>query len=379
MKVLHTGSLDVKSGGPAMTAYLTMKGLSLYGVEPELLMYDLSAEGALIGNDVTIHFAGRPSEKRLAYSSKYKKAIASCGNFDIYHAQGVWQWPTYALASYAREVGKPYIITPHGMLYPQDIAKSSTFFKKLSLRLRLLSDLNKAACVHATCEDEMQHCRNLGVTSPIAVIPNQVEIKEYPLTKTDKVFRIGYLGRVSRRKNIHGLIQAYIDLGEEATDTELFIIGSDDDIYMNELHAMARMVKYGNVRFSGFLQGREKDEALASCSILVMPSEFENFGNVIIEGLIRRIPCIATTGAPWRELNTEKCGWQVPYTHEDILAAIRTALHTDASELAKMGVNGRRLMERRYSVEAVGQQMAQLYSWIVDGGEQPDFVFLNHK
>lgn len=66
------------------------------------------------------------------------------------------------------------------MLYPQDIQKSNKFFKILSLKIRLLNDLNHAACVQVTCTDEMVHCRNLGITSPIAIIPNPIEIKEYP-------------------------------------------------------------------------------------------------------------------------------------------------------------------------------------------------------
>ena len=62
----------------------------------------------------------------------------------------------------------------------------------------------------------------------------------------------------------------------------------------------------------------EKDKALASCSVLAMPSEFENLGNVILEGLVRRIPCIATTGSPWKELNECECGWWVEYSQERV-------------------------------------------------------------
>jgi glycosyltransferase involved in cell wall biosynthesis len=127
------------------------------------------------------------------------------------------------------------------------------------------------------------------------------------------------------------------------------------------------------VIFTGFLNGEDKDRALASCSVLAMPSEFENLGNVILEGLVRRIPCIATLGAPWKELNTEHCGWQVPYTQKDITAAVRMALHTPDVELKAMGENGRRLMEKRYSVEAVAKDMKAVYEWI-EGGSKPSCV-----
>ncbi len=374
MKVLYSGTLAATAGGPAMSIYLTMYGLRLQNVNAEIMQYPLTEGDVLRGEEVPVHYAKPPIEHKFGYSPSLRKAIRALGTYDIYHAQGVWQYNTYALVDEARRANIPYLITPRGMLYPQDIAKSNTVFKRLSLKCRLLDDLNGAACVHVTCVDELKHCCNLGVTAPIAIIPNPVEIKEYSDKKQDDVFRIGYIGRVSRRKNIHGLIQAYMDLEEEMKGTELLIIGGGDDTYMKELTEMAKKVKYGTVCFAGFLNGKEKDEALASCSVLVMPSEFENLGNVILEGLVRGIPCIATTGAPWSELNTEHCGWQVPYTQKDITEAIYQARHTSVEELTVMGMNGRRLMERRYSVESVAARMKQLYSWILNKEDKPDFV-----
>lgn len=98
------------------------------------------------------------------------------------------------------------------------------------MKLRLLKDLNQAACVHVTCEDEMNYCRDLGVTSPIAVIPNPVKIESHP-EKKDKVFRLGYLGRVSKRKNIESLIYVWDALKNKTTGAELIIIGGGDEQY----------------------------------------------------------------------------------------------------------------------------------------------------
>jgi glycosyltransferase involved in cell wall biosynthesis len=106
-----------------------------------------------------------------------------------------------------------------------------------------------------------------------------------------------------------------------------------------------------------------------------MPSEFENLGNVVLEGLVRKIPCIATNGSPWEELNTESCGWQVPYTQKDITNAVYKAMKTNKEDIAQMGENGYHLMERRYSVEAVAKSIQLVYEWIL-GGKKPDFVYL---
>lgn len=374
MKVLHFGTFDSNAGGPAMSTYLTLKGLRDRSIDAELIQFPLTVGGKLRGTKVPIHYTSSPIIPKICYSPKLKKDMRQLGEYDIYHAQGVWQYSTYAIADVAKQKGKPYLITPRGMLYPQDIAKANTLFKKLSLKWRLLEDLNKAACVQVTCEDEMAHCRSLGVTAPIAIIPNPVEIKDYPFRKEDNIRRIGYLGRLSPRKNVEGLIHAFAELGEKAKNAELLIIGGGDEAYESFLKKEVERLKLKNVVFAGFLNGEEKDKALASCSVLAMPSEFENLGNVILEGLVRHIPCIATMGSPWKELNECECGWWVEYSQEAITKAVEKALETTEDQLALMGDNGRKLMEGRYSVEAVAECFEQLYNWILKREGKPAFV-----
>lgn len=375
MRVLHTGTIDVNAGGPAMSTYLTLLGLKERDVDAEIFMFPLSHTGKLRGTEVTVHYASKAVENKFLYSPSYKKELCALGEYDIYHAQGIWQYPTYALADIARRKKKPYLITPRGMLYPQDIAKSNALLKKLSLKLRLLHDFNRAACTHVTCAEEMRHCRNLGITSPIAVIPNPVEIKEYTPHQNDSVFRLGYLGRLSPRKNVEGLIRAFAMLGNIVQNAELLIIGGGDEKYEQFLKSEVSRLGLKNVHFTGFLSGEEKEKALSLCSVLAMPSEFENLGNVILEGLVRKIPCIATKGSPWEELNIYRCGWWIEYSQEAITATIKEAVSLPADRLQEMGNNGRKLMEMRYSVQAVSKDMLELYSWILGKAPKPSFVF----
>jgi len=372
MKILNTGTLNKTAGGPAMSTYLTLKGLLQQGVNAEIYCPPFHNESIEL-QTITTHICSHPLKTKFAYSSTYKKEMEALGNYDIYHAQGIWQYPTYALVDVARKKGKPYVITPRGMLYPQDIAKSNRIFKRLSLKLRLLRDLNQAACIHVTCHEEMKHCRELGITSPIAVIPNPIEIKEYPYQKQDDIFRIGYLGRLSPRKNVEGLIYALAEQKDQS-NIELLIIGGGDSVYEHFLKEEVKRLNLKNVRFTSFLSGEEKDKALASLSVLAMPSEFENLGNVILEGLVRGIPCIATKGAPWEELNTHQCGWWIEYNQEALNRTIEKAIHTPVEELKTMGIRGRKLMEDFYSIESISLKMKQMYEWIINPKDKPKFI-----
>lgn len=376
MKVLHFGTFDAIQGGPAMSAYLTLHGLREEGVDAQIAMYKVPSDHKLRGYEVPINWCKAPWEHKFGYSPYLKKELKAVDQVDIYHAQGVWQYPTYAICDVARKKRKPYLITPRGMLYPQDIAKSHRKFKELSLKWRLLHDLNKAACVQVTCEDEMKYCRQLGVTAPIAIIPNPVEIKEYRPQKEHDVFTLGYMGRLSPRKNVEGLIRAFADLKLTAKDAQLLIIGGGDRKYDFFLKSEVERLKLDNVTFLGFLKGDEKDEALSRLDVLAMPSEFENLGNVILEGLVRGIPCIATKGSPWKDLLDCQCGWWVPYNQLSITNAVKTAMKTPIEELKRMGENGKNLMRKKYSVSAVARQMKSLYMWILDKGDKPRYVYL---
>lgn len=374
MKVLFWGTLDVADGGPAMSSYLALKGLRMENVNAEIAVYRHPDGHTLVGNNIPIHDCHKPWPGRMAYSPWLKKELRLVAGVDIYHAHGVWQYPTYALCDVARSQGKPYLISPRGMLYPQDIAKSHAWLKQLSLRWRLLDDLNGAACIHATCTEEREHCRALGVKAPIAVIPNPVENKSYPPCHHDGVFRVGYLGRLSPRKYVEKLILAFAHLNLKGA--ELVIIGGGDKGYERRLRDLVAQLGLRQVRFTGFLSGKAKDEALASLSVLALPSEFENWGNVVLEALVRGIPCIVTQGAPWSVLVEERCGWWVPFDQQAIEEALTEAARCSAGELEAMGERGRRVVTERYSVESVARRMKELYAWVMNskGDAKPDFV-----
>ncbi|MCF0189844.1 MAG: glycosyltransferase [Marinilabiliaceae bacterium] len=375
MKVLYIASLNVKTGGPSFSTYNTLIGLKAAGADVESVCSPLESGDRLIGDEIPVRFSRKQTNVGIFhYTPHLKEDVRRIENVDLYHIQGVWMYSTCVVASLGREIGKPYIISLRGTLYPQDIMKSNAPLKKLALKLRLLKDLNNAACIHTTCEEEMNYCRALGVKAPCCVVPNPIEIKEYQGEKEDAVFRLGYLGRLSPRKNVESLIYAFSELGEKARDAELLIIGGGDDSYEHFLKKEVERLGLNNVRFVGFLTDKEKDKALATCSVLAMPSEFENFGNVILEGLIRRIPCIATKGAPWRELETERCGWWCDYSQEAITSAIAQAMEKSANELHEMGSRGRELVVRRYSIESVAAEMLSVYRWVTGEGEKPECV-----
>ena len=375
MKVIHSGTLDVEYGGPALSTYLTIKGLEHNCVDVELLMSPLCDSSRLIANDVDICYTGKILNRRSGYIYNVDKILKQV-NADIFHIQGLWLYLNHATARYARKIGTPYVVTLRGMLYPQAL-EASAFIKKVSLALYQRKDLQKAACVQATCIDEMNYYRELGFSNPVAIIPNPIDTsnlldREIP---PKPIFQLGYLGRIHPRKRVERLIYAMNDLRQQFNNIELLIIGSGDKAYEKYLHDEVKRLNLSNVKFAGFLSGVKKDKAITGLSLLVVPSDFENFGNIVTEALVRGVPVVASKGMPWKELETYRCGWWIDNDQDTITKTIVEAYLAGELKRKEMGMNGKQLMLNHYSVDVLGAKMKSLYAWILGNGTKPDFVY----
>ncbi len=375
MEILHIATqLGVRSGGTASSISSTIDGLRRNGVNASIVFFDIFSEkdkNAI--KDDHVHLISPPRERRFAYSKKFKTFLEKNNTIDLFHLQGIWQYPSYIGAKIARKDHIPYLITTHGMLYPQAVKKRMV--KKIALNLFLLKDMERAACIHVTCAEEMQHLRELGVRSPIAVIPYPVEITN-GIENHREIKRVGYLGRIDRRKNIERIIYAWDKLGKETKNCELVIMGKGDDKYEKFLKNESDRLGLKNVIFTGFLSGLKKQEAIKSLSCLVVSSDFENFGMVIAEALVNKVPVVAPKGSPWQELDAHKCGWWIDNDVNTISQTIKKILTLSRDEIEIMGLNGHNLVKDNYSAELGSKKMIQLYQWILKNGDQPDFIHL---
>ncbi|MFC0263916.1 glycosyltransferase [Fontibacter flavus] len=378
MKILHTISgLDVYSGGPSLSTWTLLNGLRDSGVEAEILTYaSKKGKDQMIGNADFVHALAVSRIPRLNYSPALKTFLKS-SNYALYHGHGLWEYPSHAIASHARKTKKPYLISPRGMLYPEALQISS-LFKKVAMPLYQRRDLEMATVLHATCQQEMLYIREMGFQNPIAVIPNPIEINiPKSLAQAEKTKKqVGFIGRFAPIKNLEMLLQAWAETGAKQPDWELVLIGDGDAVYRNELTQLAKNLGIQNIRFTGFLRGEEKEKALQALDYLALPSKSENFGMVVPEALLREIPVIASKGTPWEDLLSHQAGWWVDNNLPSLVKALKSAMELSEEGRQVMGANGRKLVEEKYSMESVAEQMVALYCWILKEGEKPDFVYV---
>ncbi|MDR1544235.1 MAG: glycosyltransferase [Prevotellaceae bacterium] len=385
MKILHTiGGLGAKSGGTSTCTYDLLSAMQQNSCNVELLTPAvIDADDKLLGvGEEWIKVLPNDCCSPFAISKNIKNFLVK-SDYDLYHTNGLWMYVIHITAAIARQKGKPYIISPHGMLYPQALHRS--YWKKLPLiHLYFKKDIRNATCIHATCRQEMEYVRQFGYEGAVAVISNPVVMPDFTdlLFKNKESFLInnqrrkfGFLGRLHSRKAVENLIYGMSGLGEDASRAELVIMGKGDDSYEQFLHSEVERLGLKNVTFAGFVNGRQKYEQLSELSALFVPSDFENFGMIVTEALSVGTPVMASLGTPWEELNTHRCGWWIDRSPENITSVMQQVLELSTDELLQMGQRGMELVKNNYSADKVALQMKQLYEWILNKCEKPEFVY----
>lgn len=375
MRILHTiPGLSLNSGGPSTCTYHLLTGLNKMGVRADVLALSPQKPEEQIGTDDFIKFVPCDAFSPLLYSPNFKRYLKEHQNYDIYHANAIWSLPSHYTRLIAKEQNKPFVLATHGMLYPQAL-RISSWKKKLALPLFQRKDLEMTDCLQATCEAELVHIRQFGLKNPVAIVPNCLYMPILPTVrqKENSLRRFAFVGRIHRIKNIDTLIQAWAQLGSKTKEAELLIIGDGDAACKKELEQLAEKCASGNIRFTGFLHGKELQQITSSLDFQVLPSQSENFGMVVPEALIQGIPVIASKGTPWKELEIHRCGWWIDCNVNTLAETLEQALNLSEASRQAMGERGRQLVIDNFLVDKVAQKMNQLYEWLL-GGEQADFV-----
>ena len=378
MQALHViGGLDPSDGGPSYSVPSLCAALERAGCLAQ--MFTVRSQGCIDrpGLRTFPQFAGGvPVMAALRLSPELRRATASeAKRVDVVHAHGLWLMPNVDAGHAAARSGTSLVVSPRGML-----ATAALDFSPLKKRLfwLLLQRRAYAGAVvwHATSDQEAAEIRAFGIAKPIAVIPNGIdlptELADHDDTRPRR--RLLFLSRIHPKKGLPVLLEAWSQLARERPEWDLMIAGADEGGHRAELEARIATDAIPNVTFTGPLYGEAKTALLKETDLFVLPTRNENFGIAVAEALAAGIPAVVTTGAPWRGLETERCGWWIEQGREPLLAALREATALPSGERRTMGRRGRDWMARDFGWDRIGEQMCVVYRWLAKQGPRPPEV-----
>jgi len=299
---------------------------------------------------------------------------------DLVHVHGLWSQHALAACLSARRHRKPYVVSAHGMLEPWALRHKS-LKKALYGALVERRNLRRAACLRALTRQEVADYRSYGVRLPIAVVPNGIDpvpaawpdafLAAWPALRGRRLAL--FLSRVHYKKGLDVLCRAWAAAPRRHGD-HLVIAGPDSEGTRARLDPLiAQLGIAQEITFTGLLRGELKWSALAAAHVFVLPSYSEGFSVAVLEALGAAVPVIVSEGCNLPEIADRGCGWVVAPETPAVAAALAEALRATASERARRGANGRRLVEQRFAWPIVASQMASVYDWVL-GGARPSNV-----
>ena len=263
----------------------------------------------------------------------------------------------------------PYCVTPHHTLSP--IARRRRWLLKTSIwYIGEKQFVEGAIFIHAISKVDLIGARKLGITTPVIIAPNGLDLSCIPSSRVDKDEVKGqgrilkFLGRF--QIDMKGLDLLLTALHEcKKYDIRLMLGGRDWKGGSKKIRKLVNRYKLGDqVVILGYLSSDEKWKFLGSGGAFVHTSRWEaGIPFSVLEAMGMGLPCLLTTAAdPMGKVAEHGAGLVVEPTVEAISEGIRRIVEMTDDELKTMGKRARLLVETQFNWKSTAQKLIEAYN-----------------
>ncbi len=301
-------------------------------------------------------------EKRIAGVSKTVE-------FDVLH---VHDWIT-APASIAFEkfCRKPMVFTVHSTEHGRSGLHTPDSFTIDGLEWWATYEANKVIVTSGAMKGEV--CGHFKLPNEkVEVIPNAIDLSKYHEEFDRWALRARYgvqpheklilcVGRLVPQKGIEYLIQAVPLVSQRYPEAKFIIVG--DGWYRDHLEWVANSTgQRWRIMFTGFIPDSDLVGLTKAADVMVVPSVYEPFGIVALEGMAAGVPVVASqVGGLVEFIEHDKTGvLTYPRKPESIAWGINYVL-SNPDHARWMIQNARETVQRAYSWEAVAKKTSKVF------------------
>ncbi|RYG54369.1 MAG: hypothetical protein EOO01_01735, partial [Chitinophagaceae bacterium] len=171
-------------GGPAVSVSELAESLAAFG--HAVTVFTTTANGKkelvvdpgvpTVVNGVEVYYFKRQTGDHTHVSiGLWRRFWLTANSYDVIHLQSWWSVLIFGVASICRVKGKPFILSPRGMLSRYSFHHQHSFSKRLLHRLLGKRLLGKSL-LHATSQLEWKDCRLVHSAWKGFVLPNLVRL-----------------------------------------------------------------------------------------------------------------------------------------------------------------------------------------------------------
>jgi len=315
--------------------------------------------------------------RKIFYAPNMRKTLKSTmENYNLIHLHSPYVWPTWMAARMAFKAKKPYVMTTRGMLVRDLVHKKSRWAKSVWISLIERRNLERAALVHFTTQSEEAQVRQFGFSLKKTVVlghgideaPTQGLTPESPRENIISFLNgapfLLYVGRISWEKGLNRLIEAMAYV----KDIPLLFVGNGDAEYLKTLKDIAQKNGVSNqLIFAGPYYGSVKYDLYRKAKMFVLPSFYENFGNVVLEAMMQGCPVVVTPGVGLADFVRQNGAGLVAEDSAQGLAKAINQLLGNPDLCKEIKTMGPKAVREKFTWDKIAECMADCYEQIIDG------------
>lgn len=288
---------------------------------------------------------------------------------DCIHLHGLYNIYNIFVALLCNHYKKPYLITLHNGLSPVMLNQRRRLLKKIFNYTFQKKFIYNASAIHVLTEEESSDLDNFGYNGRVYLIPNGIDLDDFSIQPNhdNKIelpdsneVNIGYLGRISKEKNLDSLIEA-IHTSFEGYKLNLFIAGprsSNFELMLENLN------ENYNVNWVGPQYGEDKLKFIKSLDLFVHPSRADVFSIGAIECLACGIPLLITRTSNASYFYNKDSFYMCEPTVSGIQRGIKRALDDKNNWNIKVNA-GYDLVNQIFNWKAIAESIEKAYKNII--------------
>jgi glycosyltransferase involved in cell wall biosynthesis len=327
--------------------------------------YHLSRELIRLGHEVKIICANEPKDgksinngiklKRLDYIGKIANTNITLTlpfhilkeDFDLIHTHLPTPWSADWSAIFSIGKRKPLVLSYHNDI----VGDGSACHIAKGYNLTALKYLKK-------------------YQEKIEIIPVGVDIGRFTPSETETEYTIFFLSLLDEFHKYKGLdyLLGAIELVKKEIPVVKLIVGGSGKLLNYYREKTASMGLENNVDFAGYISNESIPDYYRNCNLFVLPSisaSQEGFGIVLLEAMASGRPVIGSDIVGVAEdIDKYSTGIVVKPRDTKALADAIIRILQDKKEAKRMGINGRELIEEKYSWVNIAKKIETIYNSI---------------
>jgi glycogen synthase len=320
----------------------------------------ISSEQPFVNSDGVIFFHVSPAdaeEAGIRLVHKWKP--------DVIHLHTAWLWPV--ARAIQEQTGTPLVFTVHSLDRAE--YEIGAFVTQWDIQDSVIAAADRVIAISQSerellayyCPEALGRVRICGNGIDDCVRARNAA-REKIWDRTSPL--VLYTGRFVERKGIRELLEAIPRVMEKAPTTHFVLVGGYGGGAEIERSWMAEaLLPYrSQVHFTGWLPPNEVAKWYCAADILVVPSWYEPFGMVVLEGMLYGLPIAATSvGGPAEILHHERTGLLFPPKDAGALAETLLELITNPGLRKQIGTEAAKEVRQSWLWPHLVKKMRGVY------------------